>query len=93
MLDECVDWRFLNELPEYTVKTVRQMGWSGLKNGELLDKAQHEFDVLITTDKNIKYQQNLSEYEISVIVLDVCINDLEHIQSLVPWLKRKLTVD
>ncbi|WP_133510721.1 hypothetical protein [Candidatus Thiosymbion oneisti] len=90
MLDECVNWRFLNELPEYTVKTVRQMGWSGLKNGELLDKAQHKFDVLITTDKNIKYQQNLSEYDISVIVLDVRINDLEHIQSLVPWLKESL---
>ena len=95
LLDECLNWRLLNELPEYTVKTVHQMGWSSLKNGELLTRAQYEFDVLITIDKNIKYQQNLLKYEISIIVLsiivlDVCINDLEHIRPLVPKLKESL---
>jgi len=90
LLDECLNWRLLNELSEYTVKTVRQMGWSGLKNGELLTKAQHEFDVLITIDKHIQYQQNLLKYELSIIVLDVQINDLEHIQALIPKLKETL---
>jgi len=90
LLDECLNWRLLNELPEYTVKTVRQMGWSSLKNGELLTKAQYEFDVLITIDKNIKYQQNLLKYEISIIVLDININDLEHIRPLIPQLKESL---
>ncbi len=90
LLDECLNWRLLYELPEYPIKTVRQMGWSGLKNGELLNKAQHEFDVLITTDKNIKYQQNLLKYEISIVVLDVRINDLEHIQAVIPFLKENL---
>jgi len=90
LLDECLNWRLLKELPEYLVKTVRQMGWSSLKNGELLNKAQHEFEVLITTDKNIKYQQNLLKYEISIVVLDVRINDLEHIRPLIPKLKENL---
>jgi len=92
LLDECLNWRLLKELPEYQVKTVRQMGWSGLKNGELLNKAQHEFDVLITTDKNIKHQQNLLNYEISIVVLDVRINNLEHIRPLLPKLKENLLV-
>ena len=74
LLDKCLNWRLLKKLPEYLVKTVRQMGWSGLKNGELLNKAQHEFDILITTDKNIKHQQNLLKYEISIVVLDIRIN-------------------
>jgi len=56
LIDECINWRIVRELPEYFVKTVYQVGWSGLKNGELLTKAQDEFDVLITIDKNLEHQ-------------------------------------
>ncbi len=90
LLDECINWRLLRNLPEYPVKTVRQMGWSGLKNGELLIKAQNKFDVLITIDKNLKYQQNFVKYDIALIVLDVFINDLEHLLPLINQIKEHL---
>jgi hypothetical protein len=52
------------------VRTAAQQGWGMLKNGELLAAAEAEgFDVLLTTDKNMRYQQNLAERKIAVLVL------------------------
>ncbi len=90
LLDECLNWRLLKAFPEHIVKTVRQMGWEGLKNGELLIKAQNEFDVLITIDKNMKYQHNFVKYNIALIVLDVFINDLKHLLPLTYKIKEHL---
>ena len=90
LLDECLNWRLVREFPEYTVKTVRQMGWGGFKNGELLIKAQNEFDLLLTIDKNLKYQQNFVKYDIALIVLDVLKNDLKHILPLIKQIKEHL---
>jgi hypothetical protein len=57
-------------LPSHTVKTAREQGWSTLLNGELLSVAEQAgFDVLLTTDKNLVYQQNLSERKIAIVVL------------------------
>ena len=46
---------------EHTVITVQEKGWAGMKNGELLRSAENEFDVWVTADRNIEYQQNLSQ--------------------------------
>jgi hypothetical protein len=57
-------------LPEHTVKTANQQGWSTLSNGDLLREAeQRGFDVLLTTDKNLAYQQNLKSRKIAIVVL------------------------
>jgi hypothetical protein len=57
-------------LKEHTVRTARQQGWSRLSNGKLLSAAvEAGFDVLLTTDKNLVYQQDLSKFRIAVIVL------------------------
>lgn len=57
-------------LTQHEVSTAYELGWSTLKNGELLDAAEREgFEVLVTTDKNLKYQQNLGGRRIAVIVL------------------------
>lgn len=57
-------------LPGHTVQTAYEMGWQELENGELLAAAENEvFDVLITTDQNLRYQQNLQGRSIGVIVL------------------------
>ena len=53
LIDECVDWRLLRDLPSHDVKTVRQMGWTETVNGSLLKLAEQNFDVLVTTDKNL----------------------------------------
>jgi Domain of unknown function (DUF5615) len=64
LLDECVDRRFAGELPGHDVKTVPQMGWAGIKNGVLLTLAEAEFDVFITVDRNLSFQQNLPRFNI-----------------------------
>jgi hypothetical protein len=57
-------------LPNHIVETAYEKGWSGIQNGELLTRAEAEgFDALITTDQNIRYQQNLANRKISIVVL------------------------
>lgn len=56
-------------LGSHTVSTSYEMGWSSLTNGELLDAAEPSFDVLITTDKNLRYQQNLTGRKLAILVL------------------------
>jgi hypothetical protein len=59
-----------NSLPGHVVKTAREQGWSALLNGELLRAAEEAgFEVLLTTDKNLIYQQNLSARKIAIVVL------------------------
>ena len=59
LLDECVDRVLAKEITGYDVLTVPEAGWASIKNGELLCRAQVEFDVFITTDRNLMFQQNL----------------------------------
>ena len=56
-------------LPGHSVETAYEKGWSALRNGELLSKAEAQFDVLITTDRNLRHQQNLAERRIAILVL------------------------
>jgi predicted nuclease of predicted toxin-antitoxin system len=59
-----------NQLPNHTVETAYERGWSNLKNGDLLTRAEAEgFDVLVTTDQNLRHQQNLSGWRLGVVVL------------------------
>jgi len=59
-----------NHLPNHTVETAFEKGWSNLENGDLLTRAEADgFDALITTDQNLRHQQNLTSRKISVVVL------------------------
>ena len=58
-----------NYLPEHKVATAAEMGWSTLSNGELLDAAEREFDLLVTTDQALRTEQNLSKRKIAILVL------------------------
>ena len=71
LLDECVDWRLGRELASHDVKTARQMGWTALKNGELLPLAATHFDVFVTVDRNLSFQQDIVSFPIAVVVLHV----------------------
>ena len=84
LLDECIDRKFARELADYEVKTVPQMGWAGVKNGQLLAFAEAEFDVFITVDRNLSFQQNLSQFDIAIIVLKATSNRLADLQPLAP---------
>ena len=70
LIDECLDWRLCRALTEHYCVSVNQMNWGGLTNGMLLQKAQAEFDVFITGDTNLTFQQNLTRFNIAVIVLE-----------------------
>jgi hypothetical protein len=92
LLDEWVDWRLAREIAGYDVKSARQMGWSTIKNGELLKLAAEHFDVFVTVDRNLSFQQNLGSYPIGVIVLQARTNRLSDLRPLVPTLLRTIPV-
>jgi hypothetical protein len=83
-LDECVDWRLARHITEHDVKSARQMGWSTIKNGELLALASKSFDVFVTVDRNLSFQQNVGRLPISVVVLAARTNRLADLIPLVP---------
>ena len=73
LLDECLPvklkYRFQEISPDFQVSTVTEKGWTGIKNGKLLEKAQQEFEVFVTIDQNLPFQQELSKYSIAVVAL------------------------
>lgn len=84
LIDECIDRRLARQLFGHIVKTVPQMGWAGIKDGELLRLAEIEFDVLITVDRNLPFQQNLAGLDLAVLVLQAQSNRLADLQVLIP---------
>jgi hypothetical protein len=82
--DECVDRRLSRDLTGHEVKTVPQMGWAGTKNGALLALAETQFDVFVTTDRNLSFQQNLPAFNPAVLVLHAPSNRLAELRLLVP---------
>ena len=90
LLDESVPARFRRALPNHEVKTVVEMGWSGIKNGELLARAASSFDAFVTVDKNLPHQQDLSTLPIAVVVLDAYSNELSALLPLVSNLEHAL---
>lgn len=92
LLDECIDWRLSREIVGHEVRTARQMGWSTVRNGELLSLAAPEFDAFVTVDRNLSFQQNLPAFSIAVIVLRAKTNRLADLQPLVPELQTALAI-
>lgn len=79
LLDEDVPRPLRRELPGFEIQTVVEAGWSGIKNGELLRRAEAAFDVFLTADRNLQFQQNISRLRLGVVVLAVGgtkLNDL-----------------
>lgn len=74
LLDECIDRRFGRDLTGHDVWTVPQMGWTGVKNGSLMTLAADEFEIFITVDRNLSYQQNIPKFNLAVIVLSSISN-------------------
>jgi hypothetical protein len=85
LLDECVPRRLRRELPGHDVRTVPEMGWSGKKNGELLALMTTQgFEVLLTVDQNLRYQQNLQAAGLALIVLVAASTRLADLVPLMP---------
>lgn len=76
LLDHNLDRRLKRYLPDHEVSTTFEMGWADLLNGELLTIAQEQFDAMLTSDTNIQHQQNLTKYNIAIIVFRAFNNRL-----------------
>jgi predicted nuclease of predicted toxin-antitoxin system len=86
LLDECTPRALKRVLTEqgHQCRTVPEEGWAGKKNGELLSLAETGFDVLVTIDTNLRYQQNLERRKIAIVVLQSSSNRLDHLRQYFP---------
>ena len=92
LFDESVPRPLRRHLRRHEIRTVPEAGWAGKDNGELLALAERDFDVMITADQNIPYQQNIAGMNLRVIVLKAPSNRLEHLEPLMAEARRKLTM-
>ena len=86
LLDESLPIELRDELPQHAVRSVQEMGWFSLRNGELLRRAANQFDVFLTADQNLQYHQNLQNLPIAVAVLVAKSNRIQSLRPLVPEL-------
>ena len=91
LLDECVPASLAPELVGHEVQTVPQMGWASQENGALLVLAEGKFDVFLTTDQRISYQQAVAKFSIALVVLVARRNKIEFLLRLLPELRRVLS--
>jgi len=84
LIDECIDSRIALYIKGHEVRTVTQKGWKGITNGNLLTRAAEEFDILVTVDKSLPFQQHLPSFRIAVILLMSRTNRLPDLISLIP---------
>ena len=84
LLDECLPRRLKRELVGHDAKTTPDMGWASKTNGELLALAVGQFDVFLTVDRNLSHQQDLSSFDIAILVLVARTNRFEDLRPLMP---------
>ena len=85
LLDECVPWPLYKLLTGHACTTAQRRGWRSIKNGELLKLTEAEFDLFITSDQNIRYQQNLTGRRIAI--LELSTNKLRRLQAAATFLQ------
>jgi predicted nuclease of predicted toxin-antitoxin system len=92
LIDECLNWRLSRALTGHFCVSVQKMGWSGMHNGQLLALAvQNQFQVFLTGDRNLAFQQNLVELPIAVITLATHSTQLHQTLPLMPKVLAILT--
>lgn len=84
LLDECLPRRLKNLFTAHEVRTVPEMGWHRRRNGDLLRMAAAEFDVFVTADQSLQYQQNLAGVDIGIIVFAAHSTHFDDLSELVP---------
>ena len=84
LLDECLPKRLKRDLTGHAARTVPEMGWASKKNGELLALAASQFDVFLTVDRNLSFQQHVGKFDIAVVVMVAKGNKRSDLQPLIP---------
>lgn len=85
LFDECVPWPLHTLLIGHDCTTAQKCGWGGIENGELLREAENRFDIFLTSDQGVRYQQNLEGRRIAIIELST--NDLRRLERAVEVVK------
>jgi hypothetical protein len=88
LLDGSAPRLIKTRLTDFSISTVQEMGWTGLKNGELLTLAERQFDVFITADQQLRYQQNLAGRRLAILVLPS--NQVPMVTQLLPVIAQTL---
>lgn len=91
LFDEDVPRQLRRDLSECVIRTVQEQGWSSVKNGQLLRIAADEFDVLLTADKNLQYQQSIPKFNIGVVVLATGDTRLPSLRSILPQIQHAVS--
>ena len=91
LLDECLPRRLKRGLFGHDVQTVPEAGWASKQNGELLALAEQRFDVFVTVDRNLSFQQDIGRFKIAVVVLVARGNKESDLRPLIPELLAVLT--
>jgi predicted nuclease of predicted toxin-antitoxin system len=85
LIDECLNWRLGDALTGHIAVSVQKMGWSWIKNGRLLTLAtENGFDVFLTGDRNLSFQQNVTGLRIAIVVLEARGVQLQQTMPLIP---------
>ena len=82
LLDECLPRKLKLDVRADFVRTVPEMSWASIENGALLRLAESEFDVFLTRDRNLEYQQNLATFDLAIVVMVAATNDIEDLRPL-----------
>ena len=90
LLDECTPHVLKRLLTGFEIMTVQELGWAGITNGALLQLADEQFDVLITSDQNLKYQQNLANRQLAIVQLPT--NQVPLVTKLASKIQQTLNV-
>jgi predicted nuclease of predicted toxin-antitoxin system len=90
LLDENLDWRLERDLQGHEVASVPRIGWAGIENGALIERAQEEFEVMITMDSKMVSELDIRESKLAIIVLRAPSNRLADTRPLMPKVLARL---
>jgi predicted nuclease of predicted toxin-antitoxin system len=88
IFDKCVPRPLRKQLPDHEIRTAEELGWGELENGDLIRAAEQQFEAIITSDQQWKYQQNLSDRKLAILVLPT--NYLPDVLELAPKIRTAL---
>ena len=80
------------ELTGHEVRTVGQMGWKGLDNGDLLTQAATRFDAVLSMDRNLPFQQDVSKHRVGLVLIRAVCNRIESLRPLLPAIQQALAI-
>lgn len=87
LFDENMPRKLRRDLTEFFIRTAQEQGWSSFRNGELIKRAAGEFDVLVTIDQRMRYQQNVARLPIGIVVIEVRDARIVFLRALLPELR------